>query len=31
MSFKQNKVVKLQVPLPRFLADLPRRLAVRFF
>ena len=31
MSCKQNKVVKLQVPLPRFLADLPRRLAMHFF
>ena len=31
MSFEQNKVVKLQVPVQSFLADLPWRLAVRFF
>lgn len=31
MSCEQNKVVKLQVPVQRFLADLPWRLAVRFF
>ena len=31
MSCEQNKVVKLQVPMQSFLADLTRRLAVRFF
>lgn len=31
MSPEQNKVVKLQVPVQGFLADLTWRLAMRFF